>query len=197
MAELAWENNFIQQMVRLREVRKMTQTDLARRLNEAYGLPFHQPTVQRIESGERPIRLNEAYAIADILGADHAAMARCLPTPDEDTPPAFLHGAEDRFARNVKAMRELLGISQSKLAARMTAYGFKMAQSTIAKIEREEDRRPLGLGEALMLAHALGIPPADLLESAPTCPTCGGEPPAGYKCLTCGACTVSALEGQE
>ena len=51
----------------------MTQTDLARAL-KAYGLPFHQQTIQRIESGERPVRLNEANLIARELGVDLTSM---------------------------------------------------------------------------------------------------------------------------
>jgi transcriptional regulator with XRE-family HTH domain len=62
-----WERNFRQQMQRLREAQELTQTDLARSL-KAFGLPFHQQTIQRIESGERPVRLNEAHLIAKTLG---------------------------------------------------------------------------------------------------------------------------------
>lgn len=57
-------------MFRIREGKGMTQTDLARTLKTAYGLPFHQQTIQRIESGERPVRLNEANLIALILRTD-------------------------------------------------------------------------------------------------------------------------------
>jgi transcriptional regulator with XRE-family HTH domain len=72
MAELtdswdAWERNFIQQMQRLREAHGMTQTDLARQA-KSHGLKFHQQTIQRIESGQRPIRLGEAHVIASIFG---------------------------------------------------------------------------------------------------------------------------------
>lgn len=67
-ARVAWERSFRQQMIRLRDSKQMTQTDLARDLKQTYGLPFHQQTIQRIESGERPIRLNEAFLIAKTLG---------------------------------------------------------------------------------------------------------------------------------
>lgn len=53
-------------MVDLREARGITQTELARWLKHR-GLAFHQQTVQRIENGVRPLRLNEAYLIADAL----------------------------------------------------------------------------------------------------------------------------------
>lgn len=68
-----WEQNFRTEMVKLRKARDMNQTDLARRLS-MWGLPFHQQTIQRIEAGERPIRLNEAHLIARELDADLTTM---------------------------------------------------------------------------------------------------------------------------
>lgn len=64
-----WERNFRDQMIRLRRERGLTQTDLARRL-AVWGLPFHQQTVQRVENGQRPVRLNEAKLIARELDVD-------------------------------------------------------------------------------------------------------------------------------
>lgn len=79
----SWERNFIREMQRLREARKMTQTDLARELS-ARGLRFHQQTVQRIESGDRPVRLNEAHLIAFILGVDLDVMTSSTSPSDHD-----------------------------------------------------------------------------------------------------------------
>lgn len=45
----------------------------ARRIS-ADGLAFHQTTVQRIEAGERPVRLDEAHVIAYALGSSVEAM---------------------------------------------------------------------------------------------------------------------------
>lgn len=64
-----WEANFIESMVRLRGARGWRQTDLALMLREKFGLKFHQQTIQRIEDGERAVRLDEAYAIAAFLGS--------------------------------------------------------------------------------------------------------------------------------
>ncbi len=75
-----WEYNFIRQMKRLREARQMTQTDLARNLRP-FGLKFHQQTIQRIETGERPVRLNEAHLIAKELGVDLHAMSETASPP--------------------------------------------------------------------------------------------------------------------
>ncbi|SES21398.1 hypothetical protein SAMN04488000_118144 [Lentzea albida] len=55
----------------------MTQTDLARAL-KAEGLPYYQQTIQRIESGERPVRLNEAHVIARFFEVDMETMAESL-----------------------------------------------------------------------------------------------------------------------
>ncbi|MFH6687306.1 helix-turn-helix transcriptional regulator [Cellulosimicrobium funkei] len=77
-----WEENFRSEMRRLREKRGVTQTEMARRLKDR-GLSFHQQTVQRVESGERPIRLDEAYLIAEELGVDLMAMATSPANPSE------------------------------------------------------------------------------------------------------------------
>ncbi|MFT2706207.1 helix-turn-helix domain-containing protein [Clavibacter zhangzhiyongii] len=70
-----WEQNFRAQMRRRREALGVTQHLLARRLSDR-GLPFHQPTVQRIEDGKRPVKLDEAFVIANELGTDVASMVR-------------------------------------------------------------------------------------------------------------------------
>ncbi|WP_204041876.1 helix-turn-helix transcriptional regulator [Acrocarpospora phusangensis] len=88
---VSWEANFAQRMKRMREARGMTQTDLARQVSK-YNLPFHQPTVQRIEAGERPIRLNEAFVIAEILKVDFPELIK------PDTPLNYeVYGAVQRI----------------------------------------------------------------------------------------------------
>ncbi len=53
----------------------MTQTDLARELSEYPLLKLgHQPTIARIEAGDRPVRLGEAPFIARELGTTVHAM---------------------------------------------------------------------------------------------------------------------------
>lgn len=62
-----WEKNFRRHMAAEREHQGLSQTAFAKLLS-ARGLPFHQQTVQRVEAGERPVRLDEAFIIADELG---------------------------------------------------------------------------------------------------------------------------------
>jgi transcriptional regulator with XRE-family HTH domain len=59
------------------------------------------------------------------------------------------------FARQVRTFREKAGLTQGRVAAAMTARGWKMHQTTIAKIESGD--RPAELGEAIALAGVLGV----------------------------------------
>lgn len=78
-----WELRFAENLLRMRERRGMTQTELANELR-AEGLPFHQQTIQRIENGERPVRLNEAYRIAAALGAQLEEMTSSFYSTSKD-----------------------------------------------------------------------------------------------------------------
>lgn len=55
-----------------REMRGWSQEALARHLKETAGLDLHQSAVARLEGGKRAIRLNEASALAKLLGLDLA-----------------------------------------------------------------------------------------------------------------------------
>lgn len=59
---------FASQVRSRRELRGLSQTDLAVQLRDGYGLKFHQATIDRVEKGQRPCRLDEVYAIAEVLG---------------------------------------------------------------------------------------------------------------------------------
>lgn len=61
------EANFVQNLIRLREQRGWTQSDLARWMAKIGWSAFRQTTVSRIEKGERPIRLGEAHGITGLL----------------------------------------------------------------------------------------------------------------------------------
>jgi transcriptional regulator with XRE-family HTH domain len=102
-----WERNFRERMVRMREAKGMTQTDLARTLKTDFGLPFHQQTIQRIESGERPVRLNEANLIAQTLHADLFTMMSNVGSPEVVRLNLELAGA--RLAERGLEIAEYLG----------------------------------------------------------------------------------------
>lgn len=61
--------HFATNMERQREAAGFSRADLVRRLREdANWGTVHQTTITRIEKGERPVRLGEAFAIARALG---------------------------------------------------------------------------------------------------------------------------------
>lgn len=65
---LPWEPAFVHRMKQKRQREDLSQTELAK-MAAAEGLPFYQQTIQRIENGARPIRLNEAVVLAELLGS--------------------------------------------------------------------------------------------------------------------------------
>lgn len=60
---------------RLREEKEISQTSFAQRMAEK-GFAFHQTTVSRIEAGERPVRLSEATALAELVNATVGYLTR-------------------------------------------------------------------------------------------------------------------------
>jgi len=67
------------------------------------------------------------------------------------------------FARRLREIRQLAGMTQQQLADRMTAVGHKMHRSAIAKIE--VGNRPVSIGEAVQSGQ-LGAPLMDLVTDA-------------------------------
>lgn len=59
---------FAKRLRQTRELRRMSQAELARRMTEV-GRPLSKLAVLRIESGERKLTLNEAFAFAAVLSA--------------------------------------------------------------------------------------------------------------------------------
>lgn len=95
-----WEANFRASMKSIRERSETSQTDVARAMKER-GHGFHQQTVDRIEKGTRPVRLDEAYAIAEILGSDLSLMTVA---PGR----AALHSISERLAETERSILQSL-----------------------------------------------------------------------------------------
>ncbi|GAA1363066.1 hypothetical protein GCM10009596_23580 [Arthrobacter rhombi] len=73
-SEPSIESRVIESVIALREERGWTQSELARRMAE-FGWPkYTQMTVSRTEKGERPVRLNEAEALAEVFGVEMYAL---------------------------------------------------------------------------------------------------------------------------
>lgn len=70
------EQHFIRNMRRRRQHLGLSQSQLAKKLTTA-GTPMHSQTVMKIETGARPVRLNEALSIAKWLGTSFEEL--CVP----------------------------------------------------------------------------------------------------------------------
>lgn len=83
---------------------------------------------------------------------------------------------------NVRSLRLRRGWTQRQLSELMGWSG----ASTTCRVERNREgrRRGLTVEELERLAAIFGVPASQLKHR---CATCGGHPPAGFACLTCGA----------
>lgn len=83
---------------------------------------------------------------------------------------------------NIRALRQRHGWTQARLGQLM---GWPTT-STVCAAEGHRNHRQRGFtpAEIQQLAAIFGITPAQLTTR---CATCGGHPPAGYACLTCGS----------
>ncbi|MGM9473166.1 helix-turn-helix domain-containing protein [Pseudarthrobacter sp. YS3] len=91
------EERFRMNMRLLREKRGWSQGEMSRRLIEAGWNIFHQTTVSRIESGERPIKLGEARAVAAILDVP---LEKMLTLPEDARIAEELESARTRVQKN-------------------------------------------------------------------------------------------------
>lgn len=68
------------------------------------------------------------------------------------------------IGREMRRIRERLGLTQQEVAERMLKNGFRFHQTQIAKMERGE--RPIRVNEWIAITIALGMTPQDMLSSA-------------------------------
>jgi transcriptional regulator with XRE-family HTH domain len=74
----------------------------------------------------------------------------------DDDQPAVPDDTEQRFAANLRLLRERQGISQVKLAQEMAARGWPWRQQTVTRLENGQ--RMIRFGEATALAEILDTP---------------------------------------
>ena len=118
---------FAREVRRLRELRALSQTDLAAQLRERHGLKFHQATIDRLEKGVRPCRLDEVYALAEVLGSTVDDMLADWSSADS-------------------AFRELTSIARR---AGETEYRIAMGiQQELATIDGDRERVVAGLARS-------------------------------------------------
>ena len=105
--ELTPEETAGRELRRLREARRWSQEETARRMG-AYGYDFHQTAIAKTEAGQRPLRLNEAAAFACLFGVALADLLTAVPGMTdgelEGQAAARLARLEDQVARAREAL---------------------------------------------------------------------------------------------
>lgn len=76
----------------------MSQAQLAHEL-ALRGLPFQQQTVLKVEKGSRPLKFEEAHAIAEVLGINSALLSDHTEDEERAAARAALRAAEVSIAR--------------------------------------------------------------------------------------------------
>ncbi|MFE9127005.1 helix-turn-helix transcriptional regulator [Streptomyces sp. NPDC007148] len=97
--------------------------------------------------------------------------------------------AAENISRNVRRLRRAKGWTQEDAARRMSAVsGKRVSLASWSAAERSpETGRPKAwtANEIAALAELFGVAAGDLFGDH--CSKCGGEPPVGFTCNTCGA----------
>lgn len=95
-----------------REALGWSQNELARLLSAEFGEPFYQTTIARIESGSRPVRLDEARALNAVLGLNVGGVAISLDgSASTDATITALRGRLSRVTDAARAVMEAAGLS--------------------------------------------------------------------------------------
>jgi transcriptional regulator with XRE-family HTH domain len=81
-----------------RLARGMSQAEMARFLQDQ-GFPFQQPTILKVEKGSRPLKFEEAEAIAHILGID----TMLLSLPDNGSTEVARHDLQNAMQQVARA----------------------------------------------------------------------------------------------
>ncbi|MCA4132957.1 helix-turn-helix transcriptional regulator [Arthrobacter sp. M4] len=140
------EERFRANMKMHRERLGWSQGELSRRLIESGWGIFHQTTVSRIESGERPVKLGEARAIAAMLGVSLEKMM--LVAEYSRLEADLIHRLEslgESFTTATSGLSRLI-------ASREQLEHFLREGTTVSMTERDERLREIASTAVAMLS---------------------------------------------
>lgn len=89
-------------------------------------------------------------------------------------------------AVRIHAARKSQGMTAQALADAITAKGYGVSRTVIAKIESGV-RETVPVDVVVHAAQVLHVPVLRLLATVPWCTCCNDTPPGGFSCLACGA----------
>jgi transcriptional regulator with XRE-family HTH domain len=111
--EISAEEAFGAQVRLAREARDWSQEALASHLRYASGVSVDQAAIARLERGKRAIRLNEASALARVLGLDLQPYGDAVAELSEETYSETVEELEQIRALEDKASKALAGARQA------------------------------------------------------------------------------------
>lgn len=152
---------FRENMRATRDQEGISQGELSKRLIDAGWPVFHQTTVARIESGNRPVKLDEADAIAQALNSTLPVLIapphalEILYTVTRDTA-LLLESHDDAVERlrHLAAVRQSLKLSMSQLKVRQEAGDFRAGDSDAATFRLNMARRAIEAKTMQSAVHA-------------------------------------------
>ena len=113
------DRRFGERMRARREAMGLPQNVLAMRLHALHDIRWHQTTVGKVESGERPIRLQEAVAVALALGVPLAE----LTTEGEHSRRTALRSRAASSLYELAQVRDHISKRMNQIEEDMKAYG--------------------------------------------------------------------------
>jgi transcriptional regulator with XRE-family HTH domain len=125
-----WEQYVGAQVLRFRRARDMSQDMLAGAMT-AHGAPMAQGTVSKIETGTRPLRVNELPALAAALGVD---VGDLLPEA------SGLHDPV-RVAEDIDAAQRLAEAMEAVQVAQRRYDAAESAREEAERLLRQAERR--------------------------------------------------------
>lgn len=126
-------------LARIRKAAGWSQADLATRLTFR-GLPFHQPTILKVEKGTRPLKFDEACAIAEELGVNLTSLAQYIDDEQALDALAQIQRSNLVIARTEKGIEVIREKAQQD---EKDAYRF-LERVTAVKQEAEQRLRDAG-----------------------------------------------------
>lgn len=147
-----------------RETRGLSQRELGERLGD-YGFPMIQATVAKLEGGSRPLRIDEADAIAQMFNLSLSELLNGGPTAETDQMAVRLGAASETvLADRLGRERRRRGWSQERLAKEVaTALGRPFPQSSVSKLERGPEGRIISAAELVAFGRVFEVDPLALM----------------------------------
>jgi transcriptional regulator with XRE-family HTH domain len=118
------EAMFSDRVFAFRKAMDWSQEELARRMSE-FGFSWRQTTVAKVENAQRPLRLNEAAALAAVFDVDLSEMLRSL---DDE---------RGRATRDLMRLTQKLGNAHRRVRAAEAELESATEDLTEARNERE------------------------------------------------------------